>query len=385
VIGSKAVLALALAGVGLIASRAQGAPELPATTPRPPLPLVLELHTGWQGPLGAAGLALVFDRGGRLSVGAGLGLEPGIPNALPAFGLFGRARLLRVGPLWLGATATFSRVHVEVDRQYERPPAGAYAPDQLHWSWEPGYRASGALAAEIGGQPWSLRLEGGVGYLLNAPRCSFENGLNRSYGSCDDPNFPAAYRFAVQPGRLIPSVTTSLGYRFGVDRPPARKSPATAVELALLATAAPITAGLIVATSDRASSHTKDLGWVAVVGGIVLGPSAADVYTEDYLRASGLAAARGLALLAGSYLFLSSTIRSSDCEGSQCDTSVPGTAAGFALLLAVPVLVGYEIFGAPASARRANARNGLAGLGVAPTVVTTGRSQSSGLALAGRF
>jgi len=384
-IGPKVVVTLVLAFAGVMASRAEGAPERAAPASRPPLPLVLEFHAGWQGPLGTTGLALVFDRGGRLSAGAGLGFEPGIPNALPSLGLFGRARLLRVGPIWLGATAAFSRVHVEVDRQYERPPAGAYAPDQLHWSWEPGYRASGALAAELDGQVWSLRVEGGVGYLLNAPRCSFENGLNGSYGSCDDPNFPAAYRFAVQPGRVSPSVTTSVGYRFGVDLSPARKSPATALGLAVLATAVPIAAGLMVATNDHLSTDTKELGWAAVVGGIVLGPSAGDIYTGDYLRAGGLAAARGLGLGVGVVALLASLVRSSDCQGSQCDQSVPGQAFGYALLTAVPVLVGYEIFSAPASARRANARNGIAGLNLSPTVVTTGQSQRGGLGLAGRF
>lgn len=370
---------VALLALGAFASRAAGASEVPARAPSAPFPLVLELQTGWQGPLGDAALSLSFDRGGRFSAGAGVGFEEGIPNALPALGIFGRARLLRVGPVWLGAAATFSRVHAEVDRRYQRPPAGAYATDRLHWSWEPGYRVSGALTAELAGARWSLRVESGAGYLLNQPRCSFDNGV--SYGSCSDP--PAAYRFAVQPGRVMPSVTASVGYRFGVDLPPTEKSPRTAVTLAALATVVPLVAGAVIAS--KAHGGTQEFGWVAMGAGIVLGPSTGDVYAGAYERAAGLAVARGIGLAAGSYLLLASTIRSSDCQGSACETSVPGQFAAWALLLSVPVLAGYEIIDSPASARRANARGGLVDLGLLPTVATTGAAPGRGLALAGRF
>jgi hypothetical protein len=366
-----------------VAPPAQAPSEVPARAPSPPLPIVLELQTGWQGPLGDAALSLVFDRGGRLAAGVGVGFEQGIPNALPALGIFGRARLLRVGPVWLGASATFSRVHVEVDREYQRPPAGAYATDRLHWSWEPGYRASGALTAELAGARWSLRVESGAGYLLNQPRCSFDNGLLLSYGSCDDPDFPTAYRFAIQPGRVMPSVTASVGYRFGVGLPPTEKSPRTAVGVALLGTVVPLLAGAGIASTGDGSN--QKFGLAAMAAGIVFGPSTGNVYTGEYERAAGLAVARGIGLAAGSYLLLSSTIRSSDCQGSECDTSLPGQLAAWALLVSVPVLAGYEIFDAPASARRANARSGVVDLGLLPTVATSGPAPGRGLTLAGRF
>lgn len=360
-----------------------------AVTPAPAqTPLVLEFQSGWQGPLGS-GLSLVFDRGGRFSGGVGLGLERWTRASLPALGVFGRARLLHLGPIWLGATATFSRVHVEADRTYQRPPAGAYATDDVHWSWEPGYRASAALAAEFAGEQWSLRVEGGLGYLLNQPRCSFDNGAAVAYGSCEDPAFPAAYRFAVQPGRLMPSVTAAIGYRFGAApsaSPSAPlRSPRIAFALSLLSTMAPVVAGL--SMIEYGHGQTQSYGVAALAAGLALGPSAGHVYTGDYARAAGLAALRALALSAGTLAVLSQVV-GGDCEDGppgSCGSSPAIQALGFALLLSAPVLAIYDIADAPAAARRANARHGIAALNVLPTVMGNGPAAGRGLALAGQF
>jgi len=364
-------------------ARAEPLPPVPATAAATsPLPLVLELHTGWHDPLGTAGLSLVFDRSGRLSGGVGLGLERWSGASLPALGLFGRARLVQVGPFWLGATATLSRVHDEVDRLYYRQPR-SYAGDNLLWSWEPGYRASAALGIEFDEGRWSARLEGGVGYLLNDPRCEYDNNFVRTEG-CDSPDLPAAYRFQVQPGRVLPSATASLGYSFGLEAPsrtPAGKSPAMAFMLSLTSTLAPIAIGVGMRVANKKRSAEYDQASLAAVGaGIVIGPSVGHAYTGDYLRASGMALARTAGLL----LFYLAIRADGSCEESPCKGSGP-VVLGVTSLLAVSALVVYDIATAPLAARRANERNGLGALGVVPAITTGGPTPSRGLALAGRF
>jgi len=376
------MIAVGLA-VALIAAQV-GAPA--AVTAAPPTPsqrpLVLEFQTGWQGPL-AHGLSLVFDPGGHFSGGVGLGMERWNRESLPALGVFGRARLLRLGPVWLGASATFSRVHVEIDRTYQRPPAGAYATDDVHWAWEPGYRTSAALAAEYVGQQWSFRIESGLGYLLNQPRCSFNNGVTASYGSCQDPAFPTAYRFTIQPGRVMPSLTASVGYRFGagagVSTP--RKSPLAAFELSLFSTAVPVIAGALMARTGQGEVPMYAL--ITIGAGVALGPSAGYFYIGDYTRGPGFASLRALALILGTVAVISQ-IGDSDCE-RDCGRSPAIQALGLGLLVSVPVLAIYDIADAPAAARRANARNGIAALNVLPTVTGNGATASRGLALAGSF
>ena len=49
----------------------------------------VEEHVGWQDPLGAYGLALVFDRGGRFSGGFGVRPYSIKSDTLPPLGFFG--------------------------------------------------------------------------------------------------------------------------------------------------------------------------------------------------------------------------------------------------------------------------------------------------------
>ena len=374
----RAGVAFAVLCAATAIARAGQAPGAPS------LPIVLEVGGGWQGPIGNAGLSLAYDRGGRLSAGVGLGLTPWPDNSVPPIGIFGRVRLLRVGAFALGLAATLSRTHDRTARTYYRPPVGAYVPENLVWTWQPGYRATGALVAEFVGRRWSMRLEGGVGLLLNDPKCSYDNGTVFYDGDCQSATIPGPYHFSLEPGRVIPSMTASLGYRFGVAVPAsdemAFRAPNTAALLSLGATLAPVLIGFPVSSYGPTS-----YGLFMIGAGLALGPSVGHVYAGEYVHAAGMAVLRTIAATLGPYLLLTSTIRSSDCQGSQCDTSKPGIVLAVGLLVALPILVIYDLADAPRAAARANARNGFTELGLVPTVAVGGPSPNRGLALAGRF
>jgi len=68
-------------------------------------PIVLEAHSGWNGPVGYGGLALVYDRGERFSAGFGLGIDSSTMHSLPPIEVFARMRALRSGPFSLGLAA----------------------------------------------------------------------------------------------------------------------------------------------------------------------------------------------------------------------------------------------------------------------------------------
>ena len=330
------------------------------------------------------GSALVYDRGGRLSAGVGLGVTPVPNNAVPPIGVFGRVRLLRAGRFALGFAGTLSRTHDRTERLYDRPPAGAYATDDLVWTWEPGYRATGALAGELAGTRWSLRVEGGLGMLLNDPKCSYGNGTVFYDGNCNSAMIPEPYHFGLQPGRVIPSVTAAVGYRFGVTIPAsevmAYRSPSTAALLSVSATLAPVVIGMALWSSGR-----EGPGIITIGAGLALGPSAGHVYAGEPLHAAGMIVLRSTAAVLGPVLLLVSSIRSSDCQGSQCDTDKPGIALAVGLLIALPVLAVYDLIDAPRAAARANARHGASNVGLVPTVSVGGPAPNHGLALAGRF
>lgn len=374
----RAGVAFAVLCAATAIARADQAPGAPS------LPIVLEVGGGWQGPIGNAGLSLVYDRGGRLSAGVGLGLTPWPDNSVPPIGIFGRVRVLRVGAFALGLAGTLSRTHDRTARTYYRPPAGAYEPDNLVWTWQPGYRLTGALAAEWAGRRWSMRLEGGVGLLLNDPKCSYDNGTVFYDGDCQSATIPGPYHFSLEPGRVIPSVTASLGYRFGVAVPASEemafRAPNTAAILSLGATLAPVLIGI-----PLLGLGPTNYGLITIGAGLAFGPSVGHVYAGEYAHAALMTLLRATAATLGPIFLLASQVTSSDCKGSQCDTSTPGTVLAVGLLVALPVLAIYDLADAPRAAARANVRNGFTDLGLVPTVAVGGPSPNRGLALAGRF
>ncbi len=355
-------------------------------------PLVLEANGGWHGPTGHSGLALVYDRGGMFSAGFGAALDANISYSLPAMGLFGRMRALRAGPFSLGVSVTLSRGNYGIERIYGKYPAS----EDLRWTWAPGYRATGALAAELAGKRWSLRIEGGIGYLLNEPTCAYYAESVQYRGRCNSSSIPAAYHFAIQPGRVMPSVTASVGYRFGVNTSgseglldgQAYRSPSVALVLSLLPTLGSIAVGTgLLYLSHLEVRPLRDYGIATLVLGLSIAPIAGHIYSGEYDHALLMSSLRLATAVLGVWV-LRNSVYFGYCENSAgCGDSFGrgGQIVGVALLLAVPVTGIYDIIDAPRAARRSNERHGLTNLGLIPVVPPGGPTPYRGLALGGQF
>jgi hypothetical protein len=212
-------------------------------------------------------------------------------------------------------------------------------------------------------------------------------------GSCDSPEIPAAVRTASQDARLIPSLTATIGYRFSaaswpstpsVDVAPGTKLPDTALHLSLWSTLVPTLAGaaLLYAGVARSNDTPLVLAGVATMAlGLSFGPSIGHAYTDEPLRAWGGGALRLVALGAGILeLFTASVHDENTHEGD-----LSGQAFGIFVMSAAVFSAIYDISAAPSAARRANARNGLTSLSLAPAAIPGRSSTSPGLWLAGRF
>lgn len=353
-------------------------------------PFVLEAGGGWQGPIGYGGLALVYDRRGILSGGFGVGVDKEIAKFFPPVGVFGRVRALTRGPFSLGLAATLSRGHYTSARTYNHPP---YTPVDMGWSWEPGYRLTGAVAVELAGRRWSLRVDGGVGYLLNQPRCEYSTSIDYYNGSCDSPSIPAPYHFSTQPGRVLPLVTTALGYRFGVedreaDGSPAielHRSPSTALLIPLLSTAGSLAlgGGLLYASQGHSGS-VQNAAVVALTLGLTIAPATGHLYANEPGRALLTTTIRAAAGALAIWAYADSIPK--DCSPGECSNGLGGGGFVLAFLFAlvVPVTALSDIADAPRAANRANEVHSH-DLGLAPFVARGGPAPSRGMALAGRF
>jgi hypothetical protein len=345
----------------------------------------VEEHVGWQDPLGAYGLALVFDRGGRFSGGFGVRPYSIKSDTLPPLGFFGRMRLLRWGWGSLGVGVALSRervLHEQLTGQ-----------ERDSWSWYPGYRATGTVGAEFAHRAWSIRFDAGIGYMLNGPQCTVNGPGNYVVASCDSPRIPAAVRTASQDARLIPSLTTTIGYRFAtpswpgtpsVDVAPGYKFPSTALHLSLWSTLVPALAGaaMLYLSVAKGNDIALALGGAATMGlGLSFGPSIGHAYSDEPRRAWGGGALRLVGFATGILVFVSAL-----AVDEQTHTDDPkGQALGACLISAAVISAIYDISAAPSAARRANARNGLSNLSLAPVAVPGRGSPSPGLSLVGRF
>jgi hypothetical protein len=392
VVGAVALVALTL---GWLCARAQAQEPKKAGGP----PISLEFHSGWHDPMGLLGLALVYAPPGRFSGGVELSLESWPIHSQPPVGLFGRARLLSAGPLSLGVVAALSREHEQADRIYDRPPIGAYLQESLRWEWKHGYRAAGALAGELAGRHWHLRLEVGLGFLLNDPTCIYSNPLTSFAGDCRSPEIPSVYQFSVPPGRVIPSVTTVLGYQFGVKDPVSDqeataeeryRSPETALQYALLSPLILIVSGAVLLdVSSRGGDRVWWGGIATMALGLTVGPSIGHIYAGEYVHGWGMALLRAVTLTYGSYMAIASLVGNGDCEDGppgSCDSHPGEWGLALGLLLITPATAIYDIIDAPSAARRANDRHGFVdNLHLVPVVAPSGGVSQHLLAFAGQF
>jgi hypothetical protein len=353
-------------------------------------PWVLEAHGGWNDPLGVFGLAMAYDPGGRFSFGLGIGMEP------PSFGLLGRLRIVRAGLLSLGLASALSLGEHRTERTYY-PPYGPSA-NRMTWKWEPGLRASGAVTAELAGRRWSLRLEGGIAYLLNRPTCTYQDETSSYQGDCGSSLIPAPYRFAIQPGRVIPSITAAIGYRLGVKDavlpnpfatrgvtgvvdPSLYRSPSRALGLSLGFSLASATVGSLLLVG-----RAPIPGLVMLGVGLTVLPSAGHFYAGEVKHGVLTTASRLVCLGIGGLLVLSAyTSRAVEYPRITENEAWTQAGIGFAFVAGTIALSIYDIVDAPRAARRANARYGLTNLSLAPVLSHGGPASSQGLAVRGRF
>jgi hypothetical protein len=254
-------------------------------------------------------MALAYDRGARFSGGFGVGLYSIKGAQLPPLGIFGRLRLLRWEWGSLGVGVTLSR-----NVGYRQRFVGA---DWVNWSWIPAYRATGTLGAELARWGWSFRLDAGLGYLLRGPNCTATDTLgNTVSGDCDSSQFSAAVRNASESGRVIPSLTATIGYRFMVptgaspavaDTAPDAKSPDKALHLSLWSTLVPVLAGT--AMLGLGMDHDRNVplaiaGATTLALGISFGPSIGFAYSDESLRAWGVGALRLAGIVLGTAEFI---------------------------------------------------------------------------------
>jgi hypothetical protein len=386
----KAWVVLAALGSTTVAMAGPCAPAVAQARDQAPpqdSPIQVEEHAGSGDPLGSFGLALVYDRRGRFSGGLGIGLDSPKSKNLPPLGLFGRVRLLRWGWGSLGVGITFSREHIHYQ--------GFIDQNWSYWSWTPAYRATGTLGAEFALQAWSLRLDAGIGYILNGAECTQLNSVgNNVSGSCDSPQIPADLRNTNQDARLIPSLTVTLGYRFpapswpsppSVDVTPGYRFPGTAMRLSLGSTLAPALAGSFMLGLGVARSNDTGL----IIGGIAslalavsFGPSVGYTYAGEPLKGWATGALRLLGIGLGA-LELIEGLRISS-HTSQEDPRGP-EALGFFLISAALVSAIHDVIVVPDAARRTNARNALTNLSLAPVALPGRVSPSPGACLMGQF
>jgi hypothetical protein len=161
-------------------------------------------------------------------------------------------------------------------------------------------------------------------------------------------------------------------------------SPQTASALALFTPLVSTVAGGLL--WNRASGTARQTGIGLVAFGIWVAPSAGHMYSGEWAHAIGWSLVRSATSTLGIFLMAASQIRSSDCQGSQCDTSTSGLAVGAGLVLLAGGSAVHDILDAPNAAERTNKRNAATDLALAPILpLGAGPGAMRGLALVTRF
>jgi hypothetical protein len=267
-------LALALTLVA-IAGRARGqtpydAPDVAspslvaAQAPPPPRPFVpalrLELGGSLDGPLGTGAVDVLYAPVRWLSLGGGIGLGGGQIKNYVRYGAFARAQLLRRGSLVAGPVLTASMGGRDRSEVYQRPQ---YAPDHILYQWDKAYRLDAGFGAELRGHGLSVRVEAGVGYVLDAPKCSYVTEATVFVGACNAPQIPSYYHFSIEPGRVAPYVSLTVGAETGDRAPPSGGSAPEAPEAPGLAREARETDARVDAAWAAPTALTQPKGTMA--------------------------------------------------------------------------------------------------------------------------
>jgi hypothetical protein len=162
------------------------------------------------------------------------------------------------------------------------------------------------------------------------------------------------------------------------------RSPGTARALALGFSLGSLAVGGLLFSAKGDGSK---IGGIVVAGlGISFGASAGHFYTRETRHGWVSATGRLVAFTLGGLLFFQAyAAMSVEYPRISEDDARAEAAIGLALVAAGLALAVYDVVDAPRAARRANARNGIERLSLAPFVAGDGPALGRGLALQGRF
>lgn len=177
--------------VGILAEALAAAP-VGAAEDAPGGRFPVSLEAGWDTPLGTGGLTVGAETAGGWGIGAGIGFKDATPGTIHTLvGVNLRAPIVRRGPFDLGALLWLSGGGRETEVHHPAPGQAWF----MRWQWQTAYRLDAAASARLRLGTWAVRLDAGVGYILNPPRCEYIdtiNNVNLAEGDCADPIIPAA-------------------------------------------------------------------------------------------------------------------------------------------------------------------------------------------------
>jgi hypothetical protein len=175
--------------------------------PRGRIPV--SLQGGLDAPLGTAGLTVGAETSGGWGIGAGVGFKDAMRGPLHTLvGVNLRAPIVRRGAFDLGALLWLSAGGRETVVLH---PGNIWL---MRW-WQTAYRLDAVASARIHLGAWAVRLDAGVGYVLNAPRCEYSDGTRGVYLSerdCADPSIPTAENATSPWVRVTPFVSLAGEY-----------------------------------------------------------------------------------------------------------------------------------------------------------------------------
>jgi hypothetical protein len=179
----------AIAVAAVLVAPVAAAEEVAAPRPRVPFSVMAGIDT----PLGLGGLSVGIETADGWALALAGGLSDARPGAVHYhLAVQGRVPVWQSGAFDLSGLVFVSRA----DRDVQRESPGR------RWEWRPGYRFDAGVSARYRWGMPALRLDAGVGYLVNDPRCRFSSDLG--WVDCTDPVVPAEVRRQRPAGTFAP-------------------------------------------------------------------------------------------------------------------------------------------------------------------------------------
>jgi hypothetical protein len=284
--------------------------------------IAIEAQAGRMMPLGYYGLALDASLSRHLAISGGAGFAyEGNHGTTPQFMLSSRYRI-PFGRGWAagaGGGLSFG--------DYIQTFVGAG--DFSEQRWLPALRVNGELSLEYRfSNPLSVRLFGGIGWIVNEPQCLFSRGGLTNYeGPCRSPEVPEQY---LSYDRTPSFVGLALAHQLAGDirfTPPSPTTPPLGVEASrwqrwygwqtLAADVAGV--GLLYAANQQKYGSEWKAASKGASGAIYLtGAPAVHLAQRSPLRSLLSLVSRVALPLAGSYLLWATKTSPYECQGADC-------------------------------------------------------------------